>query len=363
MDKIKIFHIVESFGAGVFSSVTQLCNHIDKDKFNVFLVHALRPPETPMNYQDYIDEQVKLIHIPMTREISLSKDIRSLIAIYKVLKEHRPHAIHLHSSKAGFLGRFAARMLNIRNIYYSPRGFSFLREDVSRFKRRLYFILEKIAACFGGTIIGCSTDEFSYAKTVSSRSILIPNGVDLSLIEKNRANDKWDKNKIIIGTSGRISPQKNPHYFCNIASSLADKRVAFVWIGDGEMGHVLEGSDVKIIKTGWKNRKESLNLVSMLDIYIQSSLWEGMPIAVLEAMALGKPVVATDIVGNRDLVIHGKTGYLSNNESDFVNFLRILVDDQKMRREMGEAGRAEIALKYDIRKLVKQFEVLYSAKE
>jgi len=359
LDKIKIFHVVESFGAGVFGSVTQLCNYINKDKFDIYIVHSIRL-ETPENYLDFIDKHVKLIHIPMTLEISLAKDIQSLIALYRILKKLRPHAVHLHSSKAGFLGRIASRLLNIKNVYYSPRGFAFLRQDVSSFKRKIFFILEKIAASFGGTVIGCSTDELKYAKKISRSCILIPNGVDLALIQNVKQNNKVNHGTIRIGTSGRISAQKNPHFFHSIASTLADKNITFLWIGDGEMSHLLKMHDNKISITGWKNRKESLALTATLDIYVQTSLWEGMPVSVLEAMALGKPVVATDIVGNRDLVLHGKTGYLSNSESDFVSYLRILINDESMRKKMGEAGRGEVMLKYDIKKLVKQFESLYA---
>jgi hypothetical protein len=358
LDKIKIFHVVESFGGGVFGSVTQLCNHMDKAKFDVCLVYSIRP-ETPLNYQDYFDRQIKLINIPMGREISPIKDIKSFLSLYKLLKENRPCIVHLHSSKAGFLGRLAAGLLNIKKVYYSPRGFAFLREDVSALKRKLYYFLEKVAAQFSGIIVGCSKDEFAYAKKISSSSVFIPNGVDLTLIERFTTENRKKTSKIIIGTSGRISPQKNPRLFCSLASLLKDERVAFIWIGDGEMSDVLEKSDVSIEKTGWKNREESLALTAVLDIYIQTSLWEGMPISVLEAMALGKPVVATEIVGNRDLVVHEKTGFLAKDEKEFLKFLNILIDNPQERKAMGEAGSKLIRENFDITKLVKQFESLY----
>ena len=358
MEKIKVVHIVESFGGGVFGSVSQLCNHIDKSKFQVSLIYSLRP-ETPPNFQKYLNKDVKLIYLPMVRELSPIRDIKSFIELYKILKRNKPDVVHLHSSKAGVLGRLATRILRIKKVFYSPRGFAFLREDVSATKRQLYYFFEKVTSLFGGVIIGCSTDEYNYAKRISNSAVMISNGVDLGIIESIENIKKENNAKVLIGTSGRISPQKNPQMFCKIAAALKNHNVHFVWIGDGELTDTIEKCDAKIDKTGWKTREQGLTFVSMLDIYVQTSLWEGMPISVLEAMALGKPVVATDIVGNRDLVIHGKTGFLAKNEEDFIQYVKILVDDKQIRKQMGDAGRTLIKSTYDIKYIVKQFQELY----
>ena len=358
MEKINVVHIVESFGGGVFGSVSQLCNHIDKSKFQVTLIYSLRP-ETPQNFQKYFNEEVKLIYLPMVREISPIRDIKSFIELYRILKKNKPDVVHLHSSKAGVLGRIATRILRIKRVFYSPRGFAFLREDVSPTKRKLYYFFEKVTSLLGGVIIGCSTDEYNYAKRISNSAVMISNGVDLGLIDNIERTGKENNVNVLIGTSGRISPQKNPQMFCKIAEALKDQNVDLMWIGDGELTDIIEKCDAKIDKTGWKTREQGLRFVSMLDVYVQTSLWEGMPISVLEAMALGKPVVATDIVGNRDLVIHGKTGFLAKNAEDFIRYVKILVDDQQRRRRMGDEGRMIIQSKYDIKHIVKQFQALY----
>jgi glycosyltransferase involved in cell wall biosynthesis len=295
----------------------------------------------------------------MVREISPLRDVRSFISLFRTLKAHRPHAVHLHSSKAGFLGRLACRILNIRHVIYSPRGFAFLREDVPPWKRKAYYIFEKLAAWFGGTITACSNDEYHYAKKLTKRSMMIPNGIDLRMISKVKRTSS--RSSVLIGTNGRISSQKNPALFCDIAERSNRKDVSFLWIGDGELRDIISTCGRPVTITGWKSREQGLELVSGLDIYVQTSLWEGMPISVLEAMALGKPVVATDIVGNRDLVIHGKTGYLGSSADDIARYVNILIDDPDQRSEMGQAGKRLIEEHYDIRRLVKSFEALYLA--
>lgn len=362
MQKIKVFHIVEALGGGVFSSISQLCKYLDKDRFDICLVHSIRP-ETPENYKEFFPQGVNLIHMPMAREISPAADLKTFADIVKILKQHKPDIVHLHSSKAGFIGRLACRLAGIKNVFYSPRGFSFLMRDSSSAKRKIYYALEKLAARLGGTIVAVSSDELKYAKELSGSAAIVPNGVDLEVIQgcRNAANGRPSGNgRITAGTSGRISVQKDPALFLRSVKKVKGK-AGFVWIGDGELRAELEAGGIDIAITGWKSRAESLGLLSGLDIYIQTSSWEGMPIAVLEAMALGKPVVATDIIGNRDLVVHGETGFLAKDENDLSRYLDVLIADKELRVKMGEKARALISERHDMKKTARAYEDLYLA--
>lgn len=352
--KIKLFHIAEAFGGGVLSALLQLCKFIDKEKFDVYIIHSKRD-ETPENYMSLFDKNIKLIYLPMRREVSFLEDLASLIKLIRLLKKEKPDVVHLHSSKAGVLGRIACRILGLKKVFYSPHGFSFLRRDISLLKRNLFYLYERIASIFGGTIVTVSEDEFRYAKKITKNVVLIPNGIDLTLFEKV---DIPISNKDLpkIGTAGRITYARNPLFFSKCANFLKGKG-KFIWIGDGELRHILEASH-NIYITGWKSREESLMEIASLDIYIQPSLWEGMPIAVLEAMALGKPVVASDIIGNRDLVKHGINGFLAKEEEDFLRYLELLIENPDLRTSMGEESR-RLAEQFDMRRLIKQYEELY----
>ncbi len=353
----KVFQIVEAFGGGVFQSVRQICNNLPRDVFEVYLVYSLRK-EIPDNWRRLIKDDVVKIYLPMKREISPLEDLRSLASIYKLIKNYRPDIIHLHSSKAGFLGRLAAFLaFKRKGVFYSPRGFSFLMREVSPLKRKLFFLIEKVGTLFGGKILACSPGELCEAKKLTRKVLLVNNAVDLTEIDKVKPYNFEDADKIRIAISGRITFARAPWLFRSIAEKLSSKRVEFLWIGGGELEKELMGSPVKIL--GWMERGKAISFLKGIDIYLQTSLWEGMPIAVLEAMACSKPVVATDVVGNRDLVVHGITGYIGKCEEELVSYLRKLIENPDLRLKMGAKGRKRVEKEYSVSVLINRLTSLY----
>ncbi|MCS7233586.1 MAG: glycosyltransferase family 4 protein [Synergistetes bacterium] len=351
----RVFQVVESFGGGVFQSVRQICNNLPRDLFEVYLIYSLRK-ETPSNWESLIREDVKKIYLPMTREISPIADLKALFGLIKLIKRYDPHIIHLHSSKAGFLGRLAAFLLRRKRVFYSPRGFSFLMKDVSVWKRALFFYLEKIAASFGGVILACSLSELAEAKKLSLKAKLLNNAIDLEEIDEIPPHI-FNEDKIRVAIVGRVTYARAPWLFKNIACKLSSPLVEFLWIGGGELEDEIKSSPVKVL--GWLSRKEAISYLKGIDIYLQTSLWEGMPIAVLEAMACSKPVVATDVVGNRDVVIHGETGFVGKDENELVLYLRRLIENRDLRLKMGIQGRRRVEREFSLEVLIEKLSSLY----
>jgi len=247
-------------------------------------------------------------------------------------KKLNPDIIHLHSSKAGILGRFANFMLlfNKKKVFYTPHGYSFLREDVSLSTRKLYQLIEKYSQCLlGGTTIACGDTEYEIAKKMG-KSLLVRNGVNLVNLEKYYK--KYKNQKLTIGIVGRIAYQKNPVLFNEIA--LRFPQYDFVWIGEGEQKNLLTSQNIRI--TGWTTDQNIVfKELNQLDVYLQTSLWEGLPLAVLEAMAFRKPIVATNIIGNKDLVIPEENGFLFNEKEELDGFFKRL-ENEAIRLKMGE---------------------------
>jgi glycosyltransferase involved in cell wall biosynthesis len=359
--RIRIVHVIESFGGGAFTSVTQIVNHLDPEKFNVYLIYSLRP-ETPSDFKRFINPNVNLIYLPMEREIHFYKDCLVLYALYREFNRLNPDIVHFHSSKAGALGRVAAWMARVGRVFYSPRGFSFLRDDVGPLKRKLFQFLEKGSAWFGGITVACSKGEYDAARLVSRKVVQINNALDLGLV--NEIVEKSDRPRgplVTIATAGRVSAQKDPGLFRQIAeavSSARPGRTRFLWIGAGEDEDMLAGGPIEVL--GWQPRRETLAILrSEVGIYLQVSRWEGMPLAVLEAMALGLPVVATDVVGNRDAVISGRTGFVHSTPKALEEDLLYLIDHESERIAMGEAGRATVLNEYTMDVLMPKLERLY----
>ena len=327
MEKKKVLHIVESFGSGVFSFLVDLVNSTNKE-YDITIAYGVRN-ETLKNFKEYFDDSVKFVKVEnFTRSINPIKDIKAFFEVKKIIKQENPNIIHLHSSKAGFVGRFATNGKKIKMLY-NPHGFSFLMQNSSKLKRAIYWIIEKIGAMRKCTIVGCSEGEYKEALKLTKNSICINNGVNVKKLEKeiNQFTEKKiDFKNLKICTSARIGYQKNPELFNKIATDFPN--IQFTWIGEGELQDKLTSKN--IIVTGWKTREEVLNLVNDNDIFLLTSLWEGLPISLLEAMYLKKCCIVTNCIGNRDVIKNGENGFIINNDNykEIINNLNEVIYDK-----------------------------------
>ena len=354
----KIVHIAEAFGGGVLSMLTHLANHAAATGVDVTVLHSIRP-ETPTDFSTLFRPDVKLVHVDMVREVSITRDLRSVRVLIRNLRDCKPTAIHLHSSKAGVLGRLAARIAAPNaTVLYSPHGLSFLRCDVSRMKRFAYLSFERVAARIGGTVVACSGSELGeIRRQIRPKSaVLVENGVRVAEIPTRRT--RGDR-KVVIGMSGRASFQKNHEAFVRLADRLHGADVEFLWIGGNAAEIPDPGQRPAVVCSGWVTRAQALALTSELDIYVQTSRWEGMPVALIEAQVAGIPAVVTDVVGNRDVVIHGVTGYVATNAEEMAAYLTVLRDDRQLREQMGEAARKRAIQRFSLNAILRQWHALY----
>lgn len=317
MKRKKVLHIVESFGSGIFSFLVDLVNGTD-DEFDITIAYGKRV-ETPENFKSYFNNNIKFIEVEnFTRSIKLIKDLKAFLEVKKIIKEENPDIIHLHSSKAGFIGRFATNCKK-KNVLYNPHGFSFLMKDNSKVKRLIYWCLEKVGTLKKCTIVGCSYGEYQEALKLSKNAICINNGININKLNKEvQTFEKHniDFNNLKICTSGRIGYQKNPELFNKIAENFPNLK--FTWIGDGELKDKLTAPNIKV--TGWKTREDVLKIVNDNDVFILTSLWEGLPISLLEAMYLKKVCIVTNCIGNRDVIKNEKNGFIikTNNYKEII---------------------------------------------
>lgn len=347
--KKKILHIVEAFGGGIFSFLVDLVNATSND-FDIVIAYSKRT-QTPENFKSYFASNVKFIEVKnFTRSISLKKDLKAFFEVRKIIKEEKPEIIHLHSSKAGFIGRFAGNGKKIKMLY-NPHGFSFLMQDSSKLKRKIYWIIEKLGALRKCTIVGCSQGEYEEALKLSKNAICINNGINVEKLQeetKDFETKEIDLENLKICTSGRIGYQKNPEFFNEIAENLPN--IQFTWIGDGDLREKLTSENV--IVTGWKTRKEVLELVNENDIFILTSLWEGLPISLLEAMYLEKPCLVTNCIGNKDVIRHGENGFIIDEK----NYKSIIGNVNKRKfEEVSKKAKEDILKEFNIKKMTEKY--------
>jgi hypothetical protein len=294
-----------------------------------------------LDFDKDFSSDIEFIPISMQREISLAKDYKSLKKLKAQIQRIKPDVIHLHSSKAGVLGRIASKAHSVARVYYTPNGYAFLREDVSSLKKQFYRTIEwSISKMFGGITIACGDTEFDYAKEIGI-AVLVRNGIDLDVLKDIQQKNSQKLNSIV--TLGRISAQKNPGLFNDIAKVFPQLR--FIWIGDGELKHLLTAEN--IIVTGWLNREEALSLLASHDVYIQTSLWEGLPFTIIEAMALQKPIIATNVIGNKDAVEHHENGFLCDTIEDFEKAIQELLGNPSLLHQLAKESKAIAHKKFD----------------
>ena len=160
MVKRRILHIVEAFGGGVLTCIQAIVNGLD-DEFQCYILFARRE-STPDEPQKLFKQGTVLIESKyLTRELDPQRDIQAFFEIREVVRQIKPDVVHLHSSKAGVIGRWA---LNGKKtpIYYTPHGYSFLMENCSPLKRKLYYCFEKISGYKAATTIACGYSEYCY---------------------------------------------------------------------------------------------------------------------------------------------------------------------------------------------------------
>ncbi|SFF94486.1 glycosyltransferase [Pontibacter chinhatensis] len=357
---MKVVHVVECFAAGTAHFINLLtqytsCEHV--------VIHGERADETSAEtVKAKFPQGVKFIHWHHAqREIKPGQDVKALTELIRILKEiPRIDVVHLHSSKAGFLGRAACFLLGIKQVIYTPNGAPFARADVSPKKKSLYILLEKLANKLSGQVVCCSPSEALSYESIGIRTSFINNGTVLPAIPAPKTLVEPGEPFTIV-TCGRITEQKNPTLFNQIASSfIHQQEVKFVWIGEGEREQrsVLNAANISI--TGWLPKEEVEKTVSAADLYLSTSLWEGLPFSVLEALSLGKCLLLSDCVGNKDLVKNDYNGFSFISAEEAVSKIKWLMQNRETLHQMEKNSREWSEKVYDIKVVSRQYQQLYA---
>ena len=356
MRKKKILYFVEAFGGGVFTYLVNLTNEL-YDEYDIYIAYGLRK-QTPKNFKKYFDKRVHLIKVQnYQRSISLLRDTKALLEMKRIANKVKPDIIHLNSSKAGILGRFLFRNSNVP-VFYTPHGYSFLMADFSNQKKAFYKLLEKAFAFKNIETIACSKGEYEITKELTSNATYVDNGINLKEFDGINMDHQTNFDHLKIATLGRISLQKNPVMFNRIAESFPN--VDFIWIGDGELRDKLTTPNIKV--TGWVDNKTALNYLADTDIFILTSLWEGLPMALLEAMYMKKICIVSDVVGNRDVIHDEQNGYICDSVNDFIKKVKSISTDRLMLSELIKKAHDDVVNHYNSTVMANEYKKIYTIK-
>ncbi|WP_444320447.1 glycosyltransferase [Megasphaera sp.] len=355
---MRIVHVTECLAGGVLTFLLNLTSQLDQDEH--IIIYGKRD-NTPDNVELLFKKNVSLIYWKNAqREIRPKQDLLALRELlYRLKNIENIDILQLHSSKAGVLGRVAARLLGLqKRTFYLPHGVSFARQDVSSRKRNFYILIEKVANAFAGRVIACSHSEKELLISHGIKNVtVINNGIKVSEVEPKY---KIPGRPLVFGTVGRITYQKNPKLFNEIAVHFKeDKRVRFLWIGDGELRHEIQENE-QVQVTGWVTPSEVQSYLNQIDIYISTSLWEGLPLSVLEAMNCGKPLLLSDCVGNVDTVKDGDNGFLYHDVEDAVDLIeKFLLIPTESVLKLEKKSYQMVCNNFSLRLLKNAYESLY----
>lgn len=345
---MKVIHIVESFGGGVYDFIKDLTNEIHECETTIFYGDR---GNLKKDFKNEFRKNIKFIKWENAqREISFFKDIKALKEVMKILKREKYDVIHLHSSKAGFLGRIGAKLLGqSRKIVYTTHGISFLRQDVSNIKLKLFILLEKIGEFCGGQTIACSKSEAEFIRSKRISCKYINNGIkiDENFIKQSK---KDDITRII--NVGRITEQKNPRLFNEIAQKYVENsKIKFIWVGDGEDKKLLSSKNIEI--TGWLSQELVKEKLKSADIYLSTSKWEGLSLAILQAMNYELPLVLSNCIGNIDLVEEGNNGNIYTEINEGIEKIN------KIKLDQGKKSLILLKENFNIENMIKNYKEEY----
>lgn len=375
--KIRVCHIITKMVFGGASIGTlRLVQKLSSREFESTIICGEQSSNEGDLLSNAADGGFETIIVPeLVREIDPLIDLRAFYALVRVFKRKKFDIVHAHGSKAGAIGRLAASVCGVPIILYTVHGWGLKAGGLM--VRVIFRTIERALARASTALLFQTesdkneADQFEIGE--NSQYYLIGNGIDLRPFEnydvkaaKRIRRDLGLENKQVIGTVGRVSAQKNPTGFFNIARQIVEKnkKAVFIFAGGGEMLDKMR----KLVKEARLERSvlflgvrnDIPELVANFDVFILPSLWEGMPRSIIEAMVLAKPVIAYDIAGIREIVNDGTNGFVVpvHDSVQMCHMIEYLLSHKSECKKLATRAK-RTAKQYDFNKVVSRVERIY----
>jgi glycosyltransferase involved in cell wall biosynthesis len=383
----KVLHIITRLDMGGSAQNTLLSCKELSGKYEILLVHGLSHESGMSDLEKKIVEDgveqaqkngVKIIALQsMVRSIRPIKDVRTLFSLIWLIIKEKPDVVHTHSSKGGILGRLAAKITGVPHIIHTPHGHVFYGH-FGAFASWVFLWIEKIFSGFTDRMVALTDgekDDYINLSVCSPEKLFkIHSGVDVNKfmqgngnrVEKRRSLG-LDQNEAVIGFVGWLLPIKGPNYLLKAMDDVwhGHPEASLVLVGKGDLDVDLraearkKNANGKVKFLGW--REDIDEIMPLFDMLVLPSLNEGMGRVLVEAMAAGKPVVASRVGGIPDLVRDGETGYLvpPADEKALADGIKMLLDDPERAKQMGQQGK-EYCHQFSLEAMIEKLDNLYS---
>lgn len=299
-------------------------------------------------------------------------DIRAIPRLRRVFRAWCPDVVHLHLARSGILGRLASVRMPHRLVYTEHNIWSRYPRLIRHANASTFHLNHGVAA-----VSKAVRDQILAGlrwPPDTSRVAVIGNAVDVDQIEKSALTRSDSRHRmgvpddaLVVGNIANLFARKGQEFLIMAAAEICrrDNRVRFVVIGEGDEREALErqihrlGLEEHVLLLGAV--RDAYRLLRGFDVFVLSSRFEGMPVALLEAMALGIPAVATSVGGIPEVIIQGETGIVVPPEdvSSLEAALTRFLSDAEFRRSAGEAARRRVAERYSMPAFVQAYDALY----
>ena len=384
-----LFVITKLELGGAQKQLLSLVENLDKGKFRLFLFTAKNGPllEAALSVEGLTVHTSRWLERP----IHPFKDVLALIELYRFIKKNNIEIVHTHSSKAGILGRLAAKLAKVipaakkspqggsqfhgvKKIVHTVHGWSF-NDYQPILIQRWFVFLERFAGSFTDILIVVS--DCDRIKGLNNKIgkfdkyKLIRYGIDFEELRRSHQGLRREfgigKDALVVGMIACFKPQKAPQDFVETAFRVNKvlPEVFFVLIGDGILRAKIEelidrySLRSRVILTGW--RQDIPRVLASIDVFVLTSLWEGLPISALEAMASSKPVIATHTGGISEVIEEGKSGFLAaaHDTAAVADKLIMLLKNEKLRDQIGGAAGSALSGAFSLENMAARTQELY----
>ena len=379
MQKIKVINpITRLIVGGAQETVIETCACINKDRFETQIVAGPQTGPEGELISEVKKRQIPLTLIPeLVREINPVKDFIAAYKLVKMFKREQPHIVHTHSSKTGIIGRWAARLAQVPVIVHTVHGWGH-HPYQQPLIQKIYIFAEQKTVPFTDKLIAVSTlnVDKGLKDHIGTREkyVVIHSCINLDDFSRPKVDPLSlrkalgiDAASPVVGTVSRLSHQKNPLDFVRMAAQVKKEipTARFLFVGDGPLRAETEALirelhlEQDIILAGL--RMDVPDLLHTMDIFTLTSLWEGLPRVIPQAMIAGLPVVANNVDGNAEIIRDGVNGFLTPPGDISLMAERIvrLLKDQPLKQAIVAQGRETAAQEFSLHDMVKKIETLY----
>ena len=363
--KVRVVFVIDGLREdGAQKALYLVCKHLDQDRFQVSVISL-------SHHQDMLSKFHQLGIRTIVLGIRYPWQIGRLVALYRLLRKMQPTIVNTLLSRSNSLGVLVAALAQVPIILASVRVCYPPERWARTLRERAVF---RLVDCV--TVVSSSTRQLviEELRVPADRVQLVANGIDMN--ECTSIVDRTDlpfvslhPEEYVVGTVGRLHNQKGHRYLIEAAQRVLRTipDVHFVIVGDGCLDDQLRamacslGVADRMTFTGRLAHDLTLSMISRMDLFVLPSLYEGMPNALLEAMALGRPVVASAVDGNLDVVVDDETGVLvpPGDATALVNAIVGLVQDDILRARLGCAARNRVQSEFTAQKMVERLTTIY----